>query len=324
MVAAALSAGCSVADLGLAGDGTELGAGTGTATQPTLASDVINGPIATGAIGAPATGAPATEGDGLNLVTGEPGTENGGPGIVAAGLSTDPAVAYRPGSCHRSPAAGGAPDEVPCRQPHTIEVYAVATLAGAAGAPFPGLDAAVALCDERFRADHGFGLGLATIVERSVLRPSEASWLAGERDVTCSVTYPAPTELTLAEIDPLRAFDRVSLYGLEAGDCLLDFEQTSTRFGLVDCAQPHDAEIFASTTLDDGPFPGEPEIDRIAGEACFGAPFTEFVGIAHESSTISSLASRPTAETWDHGHRTIACILTDSLVRTGSFAGTGA
>ncbi|MGB5756227.1 MAG: septum formation family protein, partial [Acidimicrobiales bacterium] len=247
-----------------------------------------------------------------------------GSGVVDAGLSTDPAVAHRPGSCHQTPADTMASVEVPCGRLHTIEVYAVGTLAGDGAAPFPGLDAAVALCDQEFRTRHGIGIGLATILERSVVRPSEDSWLAGERDVACYVTYPAPTTLTLDGIDPLRAFGRVSVYGLQAGDCLVDFERTSTGFGLVDCWQPHDAEVFTSVVLDDGPFPGEAEIDRIADETCFGDPFAEFVGIPYESSTLTSMAGRPTASTWDHGHRTIACILTDSLVRTGSFAGTGA
>ena len=85
-----------------------------------------------------------------------------------------------------------APVEVPCGRLHTIEVYAVGTLAGDGAAPFPGLDAAVALCDQEFRTRHGIGIGLATILERSVVRPSEDSWLAGERDVACYVTYPAP------------------------------------------------------------------------------------------------------------------------------------
>lgn len=293
-------------------------------------------PVDGGAPGAGSTTATPTgvAGPGIDEAAGAadpPDAPASGPapvGTVPAGgvLSTDPGAVYAAGSCHIAPSADAQTIEVPCERPHTIEVYAVGSLPGDPGdpaAPFQGRTTAVELCDREFRAITGVGLGLATVLERSVLRPSEETWLAGERDVTCYVAYPEPVVGPLVGVDPVRSFGRVSIYGLRAGDCLVDFDGGATDYGLVDCAAPHDAEVFADLPIEGDAYPGEAELDRRADELCFGRPFEEFVGVAYEDSTILALRSRPTAESWALGDRTIRCILTDELVRTGSFAGSG-
>lgn len=238
-------------------------------------------------------------------------------------LSTDPDVSYSPGSCHQSPTSGAAPVEVGCHVPHTIEVYAIRQLPGAEGADYLGLAEATELCDQDFTAITGVGIGLATVFNRSVLRPSEATWAAGEREVVCYVSYPSPTVQLLTDLDPVRAFGRVSIYGLRKGDCLIDFSESATSFQLADCGVPHDAEVFVESAFDVTVYPGDAAVDEIADQLCFGQSFEDYVGLDYQSSAVYSLRSRPSEETWSMGDRTINCILTDELVRTESFEGSG-
>lgn len=239
------------------------------------------------------------------------------------GLSTDPDVVYVAGTCFVIPAPAAEAVEVGCDEPHVIEVYAIRDLPGEDGAPFLGLEAALGLCNQDFLRVTGVGLGLATIYTRSVLRPSEETWADGERDVTCYVRYPEQTSLSLAEINPVRDFGLVSIYGMEKGDCFVDFEDSETTFAPVRCEDPHDAEVFIDFEFPPGPYPGDEIVDQTADELCFGESFEAFVGRDYESSSVFSLRSRPNAETWGLGDRTINCLLTDELVRTGSFEGTG-
>ena len=261
---------------------------------------------------------------------GDEGTDGGGDIEPAPGstdtdpvLSPDPNVVYPAGTCYRRVVAGQAAEEVPCQEPHGIEVYASVDLPGGPGAPYQGLDAAIELCDAAFRSQVGVGIGLATVYERSVLRPSEETWADGERVVTCYVVYPSRVEDRLSAIDPLRSFGRVSVFGLAAGDCIVDFDEAASWFEVVTCDRPHDAEVFVSEPQPDGPFPGEAAVDTRADELCFGESFEAFVGRDYASSSIFSLVSVPTADTWEQGDRTINCILTDDLVRSESFRDSG-
>lgn len=238
-------------------------------------------------------------------------------------LSPDPSVAYLADTCYVRPIPGQQAAQVGCDEAHDIEVYASTDLPGGPGDPYQGLDAAFEVCGAQFREVTGIGLNLATVYERSVLRPSEETWADGERNVTCYVVYPEATTARLADIDPVRSFGRVSVFGLAAGDCLLDFDQSASWFELIGCDQPHEAEVFIAETQAEAAFPGDDAMDTRADELCFGAPFEDFVGRDYASSSIFSIVSVPTAETWDQGDRTINCILTDELVRSSSFRDSG-
>ncbi|MEL6984107.1 MAG: septum formation family protein, partial [Actinomycetota bacterium] len=238
-------------------------------------------------------------------------------------LSPDPNVVYAAGTCYSRTIPGQQAELIDCGEPHQIEVYASVDLPGGPETPYQGLDAAFEICGAEFRQITGVGLNLATVFERSVLRPSEETWADGERNVTCYVVFPEATIARLAEISPVRSFGRVSVFGLEAGDCLLDFDQSASWFEVVGCDEPHEAEVFIADQQADGAFPGDEAMDARADELCFGPPFNEFVGRDYASSSIFSFVSVPTAETWDQGDRTINCILTDELVRSASFQDSG-
>jgi hypothetical protein len=214
---------------------------------------------------------------------------------------------------------------VPCATPHRIEVYAVAELAGTYD---DAATNAFERCDRAFTETTGYGPGLATVMERLVIRPTETDWAAGDRTVICHVLYPEPMSGRLSSIDPLRAFGLASRFGLVSGDCLVDFKPEAPVFELIDCAAPHEAEVLSTQRLDgpdyQGPdYPGLAELDRLVEDACFGPPFEAFVGVPYDRSTILAYGYRPTVETWAAGDRSIVCVLTDDLFHTGSFAGVG-
>lgn len=324
--------GCSLSDLGAAnGDGVTAGVetgGTGGASDggsfvgnPGASADFTGGADAEGDSGGDDVAIGGDTDDGLGDETADDGL--GGTTIEQPDLSTDPDVVYFAGTCYLPDPSGGDAIEVRCDEPHTIEIYAIVDLPGGEGAPFLGLDSAIELCNVEFLRITGVGLGLATVYGRSVLRPSEETWADGERDVTCYVEYPEQVSLSMVDVNPVRSFGKVSVYGFEVGDCFIDFKETETTFEPVSCDEPHDAEVFIDFEYPPGPFPGDDVIDQGSEELCFGQAFEDFVGLDYPSSSVFALRSTPNEETWALGDRTINCILTDELVRTGSFEGTG-
>jgi hypothetical protein len=324
MAMAVAASGCSLSDLGA----TEETAGVPGSSD---GGSFVGSPTPLGGEAdqtAPAEDGPGGTDDG---VIGDEADSGSGIGSLSDGdfaddgpdLSTDPDLVFFPGTCFGRNPSGGDAIEVGCDEPHEIEVYAIVDLPGGEGAPFQGLDAAIDLCNQDFIAITGVGLGLATVYRRSVLRPSEETWADGERDVTCYVAYPESVTRSMVDVDPVRDFGLVSVYGLEVGDCFIDFDESETTFVPVSCDEPHDAEVFIDFEYPEGPYPGDGELDVMAEELCFGQTFEDFVGRDYQSSSVFSLRSRPNEDTWVLGDRTINCVLTDELVRTGSFAGTG-
>lgn len=116
-----------------------------------------------------------------------------------------------------------------------------------------------------------------------------------------------------------------SVFDLEVGQCinLPDGNEVSTVDD-VDCAEPHDAEVFALPTLPDGDFPGLTEVQSAGQEECLAA-FEPYVGAPYETSALYFSFLNPTAETWADGDREIACLLVsgDDSQLTGSKEGSG-
>lgn len=334
-LAVAVAAGCAALD-GSDADTAAAGSAIGSDTVPAdeLAAVDERGADEQDAVAGSSDGVTADtdDGDGVDELDGstavEPAPESSDPDPE---LSPDPAIDYPAGTCYRPPVADGEPsggaeataEPVDCLRPHTIEVYASVDLPGGPGAPFQGLDAAIDACGAEFDELTGVDLSLATVIDRSVLRPSEATWADGERTVTCYVVFPDPTTERLADLDPVRSFGRVSLFGLGAGDCLASFDETDTWFELVDCGQPHEAEVFVAQRFPDETYPGDLVLTNATDDLCFGQAFEDFVGRDYASSTIRSISSVPTAETWPLGDRTVNCILVDGQVRSESFRGSG-
>ena len=90
------------------------------------------------------------------------------------------------------------------------------------------------------------------------------------------------------------------------GDCF-DESAMQTALGgeevsnipLIDCAEPHDAEVFHVEDLADGEFPGEASVQSSMEEICTGSAFAEFIGVDYMESSIYVGGLQPTAQTWD-------------------------
>lgn len=109
---------------------------------------------------------------------------------------------------------------------------------------------------------------------------------------------------------------------MAGGQCFNEVLDGSTnppgqRFEIVDCAGPHDAEVFSATALDGAPgapFPGEQALTREANRRCLAA-FEPYVGLEYGRSELQLATMRPVARTWATGDRTLVCSLFDADLR---------
>lgn len=321
LTAACFAAGCSVSQLGLVED-------TATGENPavdSMASDTT-GPDSTGSDSSSSdrTGTDLNGPDGNDSdTTAGAAAVDDGPPPAGPRLSVDPTEPFLPGACYQPVFFGSEPERVDCAEPHRIEVYGTHRLSGDRDAELPPAELVARLCDGDFLATTGVSADLQLVLNRLVIRPSEVTWAQGEREVICYVVYPEPTDRLLNQINPLRSLGLVSIHGLRSGDCLADFDPAGTRFRLVDCFNAHEAEVFAAVELPAGPFPGAAVIDPLADDRCFGNGFISFVGLSYPESEVEALKSVPNEATWALGHRVIACIATDGLLRYESLAGIG-
>lgn len=98
------------------------------------------------------------------------------------------------------------------------------------------------------------------------------------------------------------------VFTIKVGDCLNDEAAGGeiSTVPVVDCAEPHDSEIYASIIMDDGDYPGESDTIDIADEACY-QEFDDFVGTSYEESLYSYATLYPTSQSWASGDREILC-----------------
>lgn len=117
--------------------------------------------------------------------------------------------------------------------------------------------------------------------------------------------------------------DSTDVFTIKVGDCLNDggTEGTVSEVPVVDCAEPHDSEAYASIIMEDGDFPGDTAVEDKAIADCT-TEFESFVGLAYDASTLSFAYYYPTSESWDQGDREILCLITDPAGKiTGSLKG---
>lgn len=111
------------------------------------------------------------------------------------------------------------------------------------------------------------------------------------------------------------------VFSLQVGDCLnyVALSETTTEFAslpTVPCAEQHDAEIYAETTLTQDQHEAdlalaenpEAETPTYAEQYCYDA-FAGFVGTPYEESALDFSYLSPTAESWDQGDDVLQCIV---------------
>ncbi|MGV8852075.1 MAG: septum formation family protein [Rhodoglobus sp.] len=99
------------------------------------------------------------------------------------------------------------------------------------------------------------------------------------------------------------------VFSLEVGDCEAaapaEGEVSDTK--TIDCSEPHQGEIYASSIVADGDFPGETAIGEQAEADCY-TEFESFVGINWDDSIYNFSWYYPTEASWSDGDREILCI----------------
>lgn len=118
-----------------------------------------------------------------------------------------------------------------------------------------------------------------------------------------------------------------SAFELQVGDCFDDpssFEEV-TDVPEVECAEPHDNEVYANADMPDGTWPGQTAVEAWADDACL-AEFEDYVGATYEESSLLFGWLAPTEASWNEvDDRTVTCIVYDLDLEklTGSVQGTG-
>jgi hypothetical protein len=114
----------------------------------------------------------------------------------------------------------------------------------------------------------------------------------------------------------------LNVFDLEVGDCLDEFSEGTdvSTVDAVPCDVSHTEEVYFSTQMPDGDYPGLEEARAFAEQQC-AEGFAEFVGIPWEDSELDFGYFNPTEASWSEGDREVLCTITDPLSAiTGSLA----
>ena len=114
------------------------------------------------------------------------------------------------------------------------------------------------------------------------------------------------------------------VFTLEVGHCLDDADASGevTTVPIVDCAEPHDSEVFARSEAAGEEFPGADALDAELVAFCQGEAFTDFIGVAYLDSVYVTGGYYPTAASWARGDRELLCtVRADGRPTTGSLEG---
>lgn len=103
-----------------------------------------------------------------------------------------------------------------------------------------------------------------------------------------------------------------------AGDCLKQLPDSGlvVTVDTVECGQPHTGEIFSVMTMPDGDFPGQFAIEQYQNKC---AP--ELARYSPEASSdpeVGLFVLYPSEDSWREGDRTVTCIATTEIPRTGT------
>ncbi len=119
---------------------------------------------------------------------------------------------------------------------------------------------------------------------------------------------------TVESVEDDASHTTASLFDLEIGTCLNDantpLSADLTEVPTVSCAQPHDSELFAIVSVEDGSYPGVDDLVE-AGQTKCRAVFADFVGVDFRSSTLDFHFYYPTPSSWSDGDRSIFCLAKD-------------
>jgi len=105
----------------------------------------------------------------------------------------------------------------------------------------------------------------------------------------------------------------------KTGDCFKELPKTASSVTVVDCQEPHSAEVIAVFMLPDGDFPGEAAVEEYK-RRCDPA-LADYAPDAVDDPAVRVLKRFPDEASWDIGDRSVTCIASFDSPRTGSLAG---
>ncbi len=97
---------------------------------------------------------------------------------------------------------------------------------------------------------------------------------------------------------------------LRPGDCTADdlAEKKYTTIKVTPCDSAHYSETYATFALEDGDFPGQDEVDRLAEGGCVKR-FARYVGVPAADSELDIFYLRPFESSWSQDQG-VACLVT--------------
>lgn len=123
----------------------------------------------------------------------------------------------------------------------------------------------------------------------------------------------------------------VSVFEVEVGDCFRAPTEDDVRHELseldrVDCAAPHEQELYAVAAWEDpdAQFPGEETLKAFADGRC-AQEFAGYVGVDYRDSSLFFTYLLPSARSWEHeaDRQTLCFVTTTGRQLTASVAGSG-
>jgi hypothetical protein len=185
--------------------------------------------------------------------------------------------------------AEGEPAQAELAQAELAEAGpADAKLAGTAelaGPGEPGLDAAEEHRDVSPLAVAGIILGILALVGAAV-------------GVLAVITHGFRPKTVIT-------YRPAAVFGLRPGECI-----NSSRNGLnvtvLSCATPHDAEVFATFSLPEGPWPGASAVQQGAGNGCVSR-LGGYLNPQLATAALSQEYVYPNQAAWQAGERTVVC-----------------
>ncbi len=206
---------------------------------------------------------------------------------------------------------------VPCGLPHYGEVVARTHLPASTDS-YPGEEEVLLTGLDRCRPpiERYVGASLtASGLGLFVNFPTADTWRAGDREFICSVKSLSgqPLNGSVEDTGGILASDQKTVFNLAEGDCFDDPASPDAMvLELVDCAAPHDNEVFAVVDFPAGPisaFPGEDELEEFANQTS-AEEFERRVDPAVRDD-LAYFNAWPSPGTWELGDRSVVVTLYD-------------
>lgn len=217
---------------------------------------------------------------------------------------------------------------VSCGEPHAAEVFAQLSNSAASDAEYPG-SLAVGLSSDR-GCLHAFwdyfgGYEKDSAYDVIVVEPNADTWAAGDRTTTCLVAAKDGSQPEGSSkgrgVQPMRSGVREKgVDDLTPGDCFTRSAETGRSFTelIVNCAVPHNQEVFYVFDAPPSSYPGDAAIEQAAKDRCARA-FEDYAGIDFQRSPMDGLYwLKPGDSNWQFGDRRFTCEAGTTNNTTGS------